>query len=70
MNSTSVSFGERLLAVGGQNRDQTPSSDVNLYNPCTDSWSRISQMRVPRYNSLVTTILATNELLVMGGKDS
>ena len=67
-NSAYVAVGERILSVGGKDRDGGISRDVYLYDPCFDLWSKISEIEKPRMHSLVALLPATNEIMVMGGE--
>ena len=67
-NSAYVAVGERILSVGGKDRDGGISKDVYLYDPCFDLWSKISEIKKPRFHSLVAFLPATNELMVVGGE--
>jgi hypothetical protein len=64
--STSVSIHGRLLAIGGEDSDQKPTSAIHMYNPPTDSWEVISHMGTPRTNC-IAAVLPSNQLMVVGG---
>ena len=67
--STLASHSGELLAIGGSNDMQTPTSDVYRYYSDTDSWNIVSQMRNKR--SLPFAIsLPEDRLIVVGGLTS
>jgi hypothetical protein len=70
-NSTCVSFCGHLVAIGGNvsHPRYAPRSTKNLYiyNQTTNSWEVISEMSVARRQCFVAALLATNELMVVGG---
>ena len=45
--TTCVSIHGRLLAIGGEDLDQKPTSAIHMYNSTTDSWEVISHMETP-----------------------
>ena len=64
--STLVSFGGDLLAIGGENNSANPTSDVYRYNSHTNSWTLTSQMNDKRSFCLALT-LSEDCLVVVGG---
>ena len=64
--STAVSLHGRLLAIGGVDSEDKPTSDVYMYQSTTNSWEIISHMTTPRYYCLLA-ILPDNQLMVVGG---
>ena len=66
-HSTCAAVNGELVAVGGCDKDGTPSSTVHKYNPKTNSWDLISNMPTARWYSLVA-FLPTNEMMVVGGQ--
>jgi N-acetylneuraminic acid mutarotase len=66
-SSTCATVNGELLAVGGCDKDETPSSSIHKYNPTTNSWDLISNMPTARYDSLIA-VLPTNEMMVVGGR--
>ena len=60
-----------VLAVGGSDNMLlnigTPLGTIHLYNRSTDSWIMIGEMPSPRCSILVA-VLASNELVVVGGR--
>ena len=65
--TTCVSIHGQLLAVGGKDSDEEPTSAIHLYNPTTDSWEVISHMGTPRWWS-IAAVLPDNQLMVVGGR--
>ena len=66
--STLASFNGhlQLLAIGGMDDSGNPTSDVYRYDPHTDSWNVISQMKNKRSYCLAVT-LPEDHLIVVGG---
>ena len=64
--STSVTLHGRLLAIGGKDSDNKPTTAVRMYRPTTNSWEVISHMTTPRYRCLAA-VLPDNQLMVVGG---
>jgi serine/threonine protein kinase len=64
--TTSVSIHGRLLAIGGRDSDEQPTTGVHMYNPTTDSWEVISHMGTPRWRC-IAAVLPNNQLMVVGG---
>ena len=65
--STCVTFGGQLLAIGGRESDRKPTTAVYMYNPSTNSWSVISHMTTPRCNCFAAVLPGNNQLMVVGG---
>ena len=65
-SSSPVIFHGRLLAVGGYDSDYNSSASVQEYDPATNSWKVISDMKNKRYQCF-TAVLPDNTLLVVGG---
>ena len=65
-DSTLVSFGGHLLAVGGAIDDDKPTSNVYRYDSHADSWTVASQMKKKRYFCLAAA-LGEDRLFVVGG---
>ena len=65
-DSTLVSFGGHLLAVGGGDDSRNPNSRVYRYNSTTDSWTVATRMKKKRYRCLAVT-LPDDQLIVVGG---
>ena len=64
--STLASFNGHLLAIGGRDDSRNPTSDVYRYDPHTDSWNVVSQMKIKRSDCLAVT-LPEDHLIVVGG---
>ena len=64
--STAVSLQRQLLAVGGLDSNNIPTSDIRRYDPSTNSWEVISHMTTPRSRCLAA-VLPDNKLMVVGG---
>ena len=57
-----------LLAIGGRNHSNSPSSAVHMHSPSRNSWVRISSgdLPVPRFNAAPTQ-LEGGEVIFVGG---
>ena len=64
--STLVSCGEDLLAVGGSDDSNRPTYNVYRYDPQTNRWVAHSQMKIKKYLSL-SACLPNNSVIVVGG---
>ena len=66
--STAAELGGCLLAIGGMDYSESPSSAVHMYSPSTKSWVRISSgdLPVPRFFA-ATTQLEGGEAIFVGG---
>ena len=64
--STGVTLHGQLLAIGGSNSDNKPTTAVHMYQPTDNSWKVISHMTSPRYWCLAA-VLPDNQLVVVGG---
>ena len=67
--STLASLSGHLLAIGGKNTSGKDTSEVYMYNPHTDMWSVLDQMKVTRSRCLVVT-LPGECLVIIGGYTS
>ena len=65
--TTCVSIHGQLLAIGGEDLDQKPTSAVHMYSLTTDSWEIISHMGTPRHDC-IAAVLPNNQLMVVGGR--
>ena len=65
-NTTYVSIHGRLLAIGGRDSDEDPTSAIHMYDPTTNSWEVISHMGTPRWRC-IAALLPNNQLMVVGG---
>ena len=66
VGSTLASFNGHLLAIGGSDGSRNDTSDVYRYDPHTDSWNVVSQMKIKRSWCLAVT-LPEDHLIVVGG---
>ena len=64
--STCAAVNGKLLAVGGCDKGEKPTSAIHQYNPTINSWNLISNMPTARCHCLVA-VLPNNELMVVGG---
>ena len=64
--SNCVTFCGQLLAVGGVDFDDKPTTAVYMYNQDTNSWNVISHMKTAR-RACFAAILPNNQLMVVGG---
>ena len=66
---TAAELGGCLLAIGGKDGSESPSSAVHMYSPSTNSWVRISSgdLPVPRYFAAATQ-LEGGEVIFVGGE--
>ena len=66
--STAAELGGCLLAIGGMDDSNSPSSAVHMYSPSTNSWIRISSgdLPVPRFSAAATQ-LEGGEVIFVGG---
>ena len=64
--TTCVSIHGRLLAIGGKDSKEKPTTAVHMYNPTTDSWEVLSHMGTPRWDC-TAAVLPNNQLMVVGG---
>ena len=66
LQTTCVSIRGRLLAIGGRDSDNVRTTAIRMYNPTTDSWKVISNMKTPRY-WCIAAVLCNCRLMVVGG---
>ena len=64
--STCAAVDGELVVVGGCSEDDKPTATVHKYNPTTNSWDLIGDMKTARYNCLAA-VLPTSEMMVAGG---
>ena len=66
---TATELGGCLLAIGGEDDSDSPSSAVHMYSPSTNSWVRISSgdLPVPRLSAAATQ-LEGGEVIFVGGE--
>ena len=68
-NSAAISLRGYLIAVGGYHDNRTSSTDIHLYQPESEQWTKVGDLpNVREYCSCV--VLPSGELLVAGGEDS
>ena len=68
-DSTAISLRGYLLVVGGSHDNGTSSTDIHLYHPESEQWTKVGDLpNVRRYCSCV--VLPSGELLVAGGGES
>jgi len=69
--SAAITVHGALLAVGGchGNERNTASTAIHVYQPATNSWSKVGDLPSPR-SHCACTVLHSGELLVAGGRDS
>ena len=67
--STAISLRGYLLAVGGSHDNYTRSTDIHLYQPESEQWTKVGDLpNARKYCSCV--VLPSGELLVAGGHES
>ncbi len=65
--ATLLADGQVLVAGGaGPNRCSTPTSDAELYDPVSGTWSTTGSLNTARFNH-TATLLQSGEVLVAGG---
>ena len=60
-------FCGQLLAVGGKDPGDKPTTAIYLYNQYTNSWNIISYMATARKRPFAA-VLPNNQLMVVGGE--
>ena len=65
--SICVTLYGQLLAIGGEDSDNKPTTAVYMYNQATNSWNVISHMATARRRNFAA-ILPNNQLMVVGGQ--
>ena len=66
IGSTCVTLHGQLLAIGGCDSKDKPTSNVRIYHPTSNKWEVISKMKISRWYCFAA-VLPTNELMVVGG---
>ena len=66
IQSTLITFGGHLLAIGGRDDSRRDTADVHCYDTHTDSWQVVSKMEHKRRFCLAA-VLPEDCLLVVGG---
>ena len=64
--STLVTVNGHLLAMGGKSSEDSDLRRIHRYDPDTDSWQIVSQMKIGRSRCAVA-VLPDNKLMVVGG---
>ena len=67
--STLTTLGGHLVAIGGIDDSNYPTSDVRRYDPQTDSWHVIMKIKTKRFRPLVA-VLPEDLLIIVGGYDA
>ena len=67
--STCTTLCGQLLAIGGRDSDYKPTTAIHKYDPVKNSWTVISHMAAPRWQSLMA-VLPGDKLIVVGGSTS
>ena len=65
--SAPLSIGRSLLAVGGRDDRNEPSSSIHLYQPDTRRWVEVEDLPTARYNC-TCSVLPSGEVIVAGGQ--
>ena len=69
-SSTAAEQGGNLLAIGGKNNSNRPSSAVHKYLPSTSSWETIANGALPKPKFKAAAIsLEGGDIIIVGGKD-
>ena len=66
IDSAYVSLHGRLLAVGGKDSDNKPSTAIRVYDPSSNLWEVISHVTTPQ-RKCYAAVLPDNQLVVVGG---
>ena len=69
MKSAPLSIGRSLLAVGGEDDRDSPSSSIHLYQPDTRRWVKVGDLPIARH-SCTCSVLPSGEFVVAGGQES
>ena len=62
-----MTFCGQLLALGGKDSHNKPTTAVYMYNQATNSWNVISHMATARWGCFAA-VLPNNQLMVVGGR--
>ena len=63
---TITNLSDYLLAVGGKEKNESPSSAVFVYDEVTVTWIEIGRLEIPRFSCFAIS-LSRNEVMVVGG---
>ena len=66
--STAISLRGYLIAVGGRHDNLTSSTDIHLYQPESEQWTKVGDLPNTRYYCSCV-VLPSGELLVAGGRE-
>ena len=64
--STLITLGVHLLAIGGEDDSRRDTADVHCYDTHTDSWQVVSEMK-KKHHLCLAAVLRKDCLLVVGG---
>ena len=67
--STLTTLRGHLVAIGGRDDSRNTTYDVHYYDPQTDYWHVITEMKIKRYRPLVA-VLPVDRLIIVGGWDT
>ena len=65
--SAPLNVGGSLLAVGGRDDHDNPSSSIHLYQPDTRRWVKVGDLPTARYDC-TCSVLPSGEVIVAGGQ--
>ncbi len=63
-------LGNKIYAIGGQHgrhEEDSNQSQVDAYNPATNTWKRVKSLPVPRGHISSSTFVLDNRIFVIGG---
>ena len=66
-DSAPLNVGGSLLAVGGCDDGDNPTSSIHLYQPDTRRWVKVGDLPTARYNC-TCSVLPNGEVIVTGGQ--
>ena len=65
--ATCVSVHDCVLAIGGKDSNDKPTTDIHMYNQVTRTWLAVDHIPSARYSCF--TIVHDNKIFIIGGKD-
>ena len=65
-NSVLLQDTAHVVAVGGDNESYTSTSDVFVYDPSNNKWTKVGQLGVPRVDCAIVSLSSTS-FIVCGG---
>ncbi len=68
--SAPLSIGRSLLAVGGEDDGNNPSSSIHLYQPDTRRWVKVGDLPTARYNCTCSVLPSGEVVVVAEGQTS